>query len=239
MAWEIALHGTDKYLACLWNITDSAMCIGILTQVAYQIYYDFVISREVDVRIPHYTHFEKQVVGYDFGINLSIFNALLACISSFRLFQRNLSVSKIWQTMGMIGPYFMSFLFLFIVMLYAFLIVAHFSFGSEVANFSTMTKTMNSLMRMLTGFVQYREIRVADAVMAPIFYSVFTLVVNYFMYSILFAIVNDAYSVTNAHFSDENSHFWKHIIASPIELIKEMYEKHWRKVTKASTKGEE
>ena len=239
MAWEIALHGADKYLECLWNITDSAMCIGILAQVVFQIYYDFVISREVDVRVPHYTHLEKQVAGYDAGVNLSILNALLACVSSFRLLQRNLPVSKIWQTLGMIGSLFMSFLFLFVVMLYAFLVVAHFSFGSEVASFSTITRTMNSLMQMMSGFVQYREIRVADAVMAPIFYSAFNLAVNFFMSSILFAMVNDAYSVTNAHFSDKNSRFWKHIIISPIELIKAVYTKHRGKAMKVPAKDEE
>jgi hypothetical protein len=221
--WEVALYGVNAYFACVWNVTDVLLCAGITTQLIYQIIFDFVRAREVDLSVPHYVHLEAQVDMYLHGINISVFNMLLAAASSFKLLQRNLSVSKIWQTLDIGGGVFLSFLFVFAVVGYTFLVISHFSFGPEVESFSTLMGATNSLLVMITGSVDYAHIRTADDFMAPMFFTLFNVTVNFFLASIFFAVVNDSYAITNLHFDDTKSHFWKHILSAPVKVVRQKW----------------
>ena len=239
MLWEMALWGNGSYFVCVWNVADLMLCCGITSQLIYQLIYDFRTAREVDLSVPHFVHVERQTQMYRHGINLSVFNMVVAAACSFKLFQRNLSVSKIWQIMEFSGSIFLSYLFVFFAVSYAFLIVAHFSFGPSVEHFSTIMSTVNSLLVMLTGQLDYIKIRLADDVMAPLFFISFNLSVNFFLASVFFALVNDSYAVTNLHFDDQKSHFWKHVLEAPIKVLKRKWKNHALNKSKKGGGGKE
>ena len=220
MICELALYGFSAYFNCVWNIVDIVLIVGLTTQLLVQVFYDLVVSRQVDITLPHYIQIERQAEFFSHGINLSVLNAVLAGMGSFKILQKNLSISKVWQTLDASGSVFLSFLFILIIVGYAFVIIAHFSFGPEVAEFNTLIGTTNSLLVMLMGEFDYANIKVADPLMTVLFYTLFNLTINFFMASLLFAVLNDAYAITNENFNDNESHFWQKLLFAPVKVAK-------------------
>ena len=112
MICELALYGFSAYFNCVWNIVDIVLIVGLSTQLLVQVFYDLVVSRQVDITLPHYIQIERQAEFFSHGINLSVLNAVLAGMGSFKILQKNLSISKVWQTLDASGSVFLSFLFI-------------------------------------------------------------------------------------------------------------------------------
>ena len=125
-----------------------------------------------------------------------------------------------WQTLDASGSVFLSFLFILIIVGYAFVIIAHFSFGPEVDEFNSLIGTTNSLLVMLMGEFDYANIKVADPLMTILFYTLFNMTINFFMASLLFAVLNDAYAISNENFNDNESHFWQKLLLAPVKVAK-------------------
>jgi hypothetical protein len=225
MMCELALYGFNEYFSCVWNVVDLILIFGLTLQLLMQVFYDLVVSREIDLSLPHYVQIERQVEYFSHGINLSVFNAILAALGSFKILQKNLSISKVWQTLDASGNVFLSFLFILIVVGYAFVVVAHFSFGPDVAEFNTLTGSTNALLVMLMGDFDYGNVKVADPFMTIFFYTSFNLTLNFFMASLLFAVLNDAYAISNDNFNDSESHFWKKLLSAPFIVVRRYLKK--------------
>ena len=61
--------------------------------------------------------------------------------------------------------------------------------------------------------------------MTILFYTLFNLTVNFFMASLLFAVLNDAYAITNRNFHDDESRFWLKFFRAPLTIAQRILKK--------------
>ena len=86
--------------------------------------------------LPHYVKLSNIFSLYTSINNLTILILAMSILNIFKFLQGNKKISKIWQALdrakGILGAY----VFLFLVVIGSSVLIAHFEFGYELAEFS-------------------------------------------------------------------------------------------------------
>ena len=86
------------------------------------------------------------------------------------------------------------FTMLFSATFFGFSVFAHNIYGASIDDFSTITMTIKTLLKMTVGMVNYEQMRLVDPVWTPIFFLVYILFIGLVMINVFLAILNTSYT---------------------------------------------
>lgn len=238
---EGMVFGVKAFLGTVWNLLDVGNCIFIITLTTLRALYDSVMVVQLDPQVPHYVQVSHIVDMYHSITTMYAVVAMVAVFSTLKFLRANASISRVYQTLavasGNLGAYF----FIFGVTLLAFVLAAFFLFGAELPQFSTPTGAMQEVVFMLTGRMQYEDMRRVDSVVAPVvraaallaparrgtasppsppqYFIIFVFTVFFVMVNFFLAIINDAYYTVNNTIEWRKEQYWAALLTSPFSAL--------------------
>ena len=123
---------------------------------------------------------------------------------SFVVFFASLRVFKFLSTIDVMNQFtdvflrasleMIFFTFLFSATFFGFGVLAHNIYGASIGDFSTLTLTIKTLLKMTVGLVDYESMRLTDPVWTPIFFTVYIVFVSMILVNVFLAILNTSYT---------------------------------------------
>eukprot|EP00753_Platysulcus_tardus_P005696 PLAT13622.1.p1 GENE.PLAT13622.1~~PLAT13622.1.p1 ORF type:complete len:856 (+),score=290.15 PLAT13622.1:28-2595(+) len=213
---EMVLYGVAAFFGTLWNILDMLLFAAVNGLIVMRLVFELAIVADFDVLLPHYVQLRSIIDFSDNIFNLSSVVALLAVMQMFKFLQTNEKVSRIWQTLYYSGPTLGAYLFVFVLMLMAFVLLSLFTFGTDVSAFSGPVSAFSELMAMLSGNFDYQELRRMNIAMAVMFFLLFVFIVMFVLVNVVVAILNDSYSeASRVTQHAEQQDFWYEFLLAP------------------------
>jgi len=123
------------------------------------------------------------------GINCLI---ILTVILSFMRINANLS--QLTDTISFMLRDLMQFLVILVLLIVAFMLMAHSLFGNTLEEFADLGRCFVSVFEFLMGSGDYFELAEADPVAAPLFFFPFVFVMLFVTLNITIAIIMDGYT---------------------------------------------
>lgn len=240
---EGMVFGVKAFLGTLWNLLDVGNCIFIITLTVLRALYDSVMVVQLDPQVPHYVQVSHIVDMFHSITTLYAVVAMVAVFSTLKFLRANASISRVYQTLAVASGHLGAYFFIFGVTLLAFVLAAYFLFGAELSQFSTPTGAMEEVVFMLTGRMQYEDMRRVDSVVAPVvrppaawplppprlrpasplaapqYFVIFVFTVFFVMVNFFLAIINDAYYTVNNTIEWPREAYWAALLSSPFSLL--------------------
>ncbi|CAH0550022.1 unnamed protein product [Brassicogethes aeneus] len=88
-----------------------------------------------------------------------------------------------------------AFSILFFLVMVAFAFWGHLLFGRQLKSYYTFGDSIFTLLKAVLSDFNYEQIEDADYIMAPIFFTLFMIIVFFILLNMLLAIINDSYSL--------------------------------------------
>lgn len=191
----------------IWYVLDIVgLCVGISLALTFLRYYqkaeglveelqdNFAQITNQDVILDLFDHVEevvhKTVVPYRYVQLLYPFSLLMRLGLSF---SGNPRLSMITRVFSEAGTVLYHYLMVFLSFIATFTVLGLLMFGREVESYSTFGRSLQSVVQMLFGDVDWEELSVIGFVRATCFYWIFHITLVLVMFNILIAIVLDTY----------------------------------------------
>jgi hypothetical protein len=167
---------------------------------------------------------QVDVLGYQwtFMFNIVAINLIirfvadgLVCINStknlsprstftvFKYLNVNPRMSMMWKTLEKASPDLAAFLVFFGIIFITFVASGYLMFGSQLESFRTFTKATFACFNMLLGDFQYDMMeREGNKFYAPLYFTLFMLLVTFILVNVFLAIVQDAYVIVQLKYQN-------------------------------------
>ena len=180
-----------------WNFVELLLVVILVV--------DYVLRRECQRRVPsldssaifgdHYYPLGTFAAQYQTSLNLSVLIMFLSVFKCFKYFALNPSISLVGRVLSNAAQSFITYSFMFTLVLTGFTITGYVIFGPADQDFVTMGGAYNQLILMVVGNFDYSKMDRANAWMAPV-YFISAAIMGYFILRNLFvAIINDEFRV--------------------------------------------
>ena len=112
-------------------------------------------------------------------------------------------MSMMWKTLEKASPDLAAFLVFFGIIFITFVASGYLMFGSQLENFRTFTKATFACFNMLLGDFQYDVMeREGNKFYAPLYFTIFMLLVTFILVNVFLAIVQDAYVIVQMKYAN-------------------------------------
>ncbi len=135
------------------------------------------------------------------------FESFVVFFSSLRIFKFLSTIKSLNQFTAVFvraGLEIIFFTMLFSATFFGFGVLAHNIYGASISNFSTLSLTFKTLLKMTVGLVNYEEMRTADPVWTPIFFTVYIVFVSMILVNVFLAILNTSYTTVREETTAED-----------------------------------
>eukprot|EP00026_Physarum_polycephalum_P015908 Phypoly_transcript_16708.p1 GENE.Phypoly_transcript_16708~~Phypoly_transcript_16708.p1 ORF type:complete len:272 (+),score=27.68 Phypoly_transcript_16708:47-817(+) len=127
--------------------------------------------------------------------NLTSINVLLSAFNIFKYLTLNTRLYLLWHTLGSAGTDLVYFLFIFLVVFFGFVMMAHLTFGADVPLFSSFVEAIGSCWQFIIGNPpSFDSLFSTNRVLGPLFYSLFTVFIFFVLVNMFIAIVTNAFT---------------------------------------------
>ncbi|KAM7419410.1 hypothetical protein PAMA_016501 [Pampus argenteus] len=205
---EIRIHRLH-YFKSLWNCLDVLIVALSVIAIIMNITRTAMVSNLLKGLLEnHTTHpiFEPLA-------NLQVqFNHMAAVIvffswvKLFKFINFNKTMSQLSSTMSRCAKDLVGFAIMFFIIFLAYAQLAYLVFGTQVNNFSTFQASIFTQFRIILGdFSEFSEIKEANPVLGPIYFTTFVIFIFFILMNMFLAIINDTYSEVKADMSQQRS----------------------------------
>eukprot|EP00943_MAST-04B_sp_MAST-4B-sp1_P008741 g8741.t1 len=136
--------------------------------------------------------------GYAYIYELAFsFEAFVVFFSSLRIFKFLSTIKSMNQFTAVFvraGLEIIFFTMLFSATFFGFGVLAQNIYGASIGDFSTLSLTFKTLLKMTVGLINYEEMRLTDPVWTPIFFTVYIVFVSMILVNVFLAILNTSYT---------------------------------------------
>ena len=143
-----------------------------------QIYVDFANLSEAS---------EHYVLSCSFAI-------MLCLLSVMKYIRHSQAYGLLIITLQLAGPEIFRFMVMFSIVNLTFVVMGLIMFGNILEEFSTISRSFQTLMMMMTGEYGYEGIQEVSQVFAAMFYVLYLILVFFILVNMFLAIVFDAYA---------------------------------------------
>eukprot|EP00949_MAST-11_sp_MAST-11-sp1_P005023 g5023.t1 len=218
----LILYGRRRYFVCLWAWIDTAYVASVVIATACWVAFQTVIVPQMVATIDdgvYREHFSTTRF-HSTAVNASTFSLLMGLLRTLKYFQRNLSVSKVWQAISITTTTLSGLFFTLAILLCSFISFAYFVFGTEIVQFSSLIGSFDQMLRMLSGDMPYAEMVATESIAGPVFFSMFAIAIIIIMGSLFVATFVDAYVVAEHHIDDSHDTFWRDFATLPYKCFR-------------------
>ncbi|CAG9461774.1 unnamed protein product [Pedinophyceae sp. YPF-701] len=197
------------YLREAWNYIDWANLIIIYTVFGLRLAsYLEIRSSDISSFSVVYTDYPSLGVFATQELNVAAFNFFLLYFKFFKYLSHVPRMDAILATIAASAFDLCLFALMGAVVMFGFAAAFYSSFGQEVKAHFTVADSMGTLCRILLGDFDYESLSDANAIMAPLLFYSFILVVFFILLNMFLAIVNDAYAEVKGNQSEEDLNFY-------------------------------
>ena len=183
----------------IWHVHHVLIFVFFLTSVISRIYTYWVANNEIKrLWSKELENTFVDMNGYAYVYELSFaFESFVIFFSALRIF-KFLSLVRSMKHFGDIfiraSLEILFFTVLFSATFFGFSVFGHNIYGAAIDDFSTITLTVKTLLKMTVGMVNYEEMRLVDPVWTPIFFLVYILFIGLILINVFLAILNTSYT---------------------------------------------
>lgn len=194
--------GWRRYLRDAWNWFDWVIILMSAACVALNSYRTYVVDAYLDSTMPSsftaapYDLLSYWQIQFDYVSAVELF---FAWLKVFRYIKLNRPLAQMATTLDRCRSDLVAFSVMFIVVFLAFAQLAFLIFGCRVQGFSSFSETCISLVRMILGDVSIHELEIANRVLGPLFFIVYTFIIFFILLNMFLAIVCEAYADARVH----------------------------------------
>lgn len=157
---------------------------------------------------------------------VSSVSCFLFCIQLLHYFRLNYSLGVLQRTLAKASRDILYYLVLFVNFWTAFAFMAYLGFGVQLEHFASLEGSYLFCFQMMLRSYNYAELRTADSILAPVFFTVFMIFFVFVILNIFVVILERAYAFTrNAKTSKVDISLWKSLRKCLL---------NWRKQPKSS-----
>ena len=164
-------------------------------------------KKKFDITTDTYVELGAIANAYELGGQLNAFNAFLVVMRTFEYLAISEPVQHLIRTLGLAAPECVSFSIMFLIIFYAFVIMANIVFGFIDGAFASMAESSITLLIMQLGEFDYHALVEANAFYAPIFFILFNIVIVFVLLNVFVGIIADAYEAAKHIDNDMNKDY--------------------------------
>eukprot|EP00753_Platysulcus_tardus_P017030 PLAT621.2.p1 GENE.PLAT621.2~~PLAT621.2.p1 ORF type:complete len:234 (+),score=105.80 PLAT621.2:87-704(+) len=118
---------------------------------------------------------------------------ILLFFKLFKYFKLARRMNILVLTLTTAGSMLLYAMGVFLIFLYAFVVMAFQIFGAELFEFNSMVRAQKSLLLMMLGQFNYDDMALVSPTWAPLFFTLFTVIMYFVMVNLFLAIVNHSF----------------------------------------------
>lgn len=182
------------YFKNTWNALDAMIAAVSTVYITFEIMNAFNPTKsEFDITTTQYVEMGTVAEAYELGAQLNAFNAFLVVMRTFEYLAISEPVQHLIRTLGLAAPECVSFTIVFMIIFYAFVLMAHAVFGFVDEEFCSMGDTTITLLIMQLGEFDYPNLVAANSFYAPLFFLLYNMVIVFVLLNVFIGIIGDAY----------------------------------------------
>lgn len=193
-----------------WNVLDVAQIT--LCFSAFGLYVARIANRKWTVNKVQENPFI--FISFHYAIKADEFNTyiiasivFIATLKFLQLLGFNRYIAVLGHTIAKAGKDLLPLGIEVLIVLFAFNIFAYIVFGNKVGGMADFITTFETTLAMTLGKAYFMDLSHADAVLGPLFFSVFVLTMQFFMLNMFMAIIMDTYSDVNSELDGDSPEF--------------------------------
>lgn len=191
-----------KYFKAFWNLIEfSNLILSLVTVILYlyRDYYTRQTLKEIPGKVP------QKYVNLYFASQLDFLLTYIVALICFcvtvkfiKLLRFNKRISMLSSTLRRAGFPLLMFAITFGLVIIAFTLLAHLTFGNYLDGYKTISNSFSSIISLLLGKFSYHQFDEVNEYLGPAFFFGFNIFVNLIVMNMYISILND--SITEVRF---------------------------------------
>ena len=188
-----------RYIFQFWSLVEWAIIIFSCTAFALFIY---KINASADVAkffktTSGYGYYKLQnIVFWNLVLNYSLaFCIALGTLKFLKVFRFNKTISYLGSKLAYCTTELISFSFMFIIVLVAFVQLFHLFYQNNLLQFSNLTNSVSTCFDIMLGKFSVGQLIEADNKFGPIIYSIYNVVIIFILLTVFITIINDSFKI--------------------------------------------
>ena len=154
--------------------------------------------------VEYFEDLNQLAIAYEIYIEVTSLTLLFLILYSIKYIQNFQGVRFLQDTMWKASPNIAYYLLLIGLIVFGFAAMAHLAFGHSDKSFSNLLWAHMTIFEMFCGVFRFEEMKKADPLMAPIFFTAAMAIVVFILLNLFIAILVSAYiRVKQKHAEDE------------------------------------
>jgi len=192
------------YFKNMWNWIDIFILLVIgITYLFRSLFFIDKNRRMFNPFIVVYTDLSTAVYFYQLAFQIDAVAVLLMFFKMFKYFSLNQKMGVLWKTLVRSVQMLYGFIFLYFLLLMAFVLMANIIFGPQIEGFSTISSSMTTLLLFLMGDFDYDSLYQADIYWAPILFIFYTVLMFLILLNVFVSILSEAYATESVNLDIE------------------------------------
>ncbi|XP_064550061.1 polycystin-2-like [Drosophila montana] len=170
--YEICWLSTKAYIKCMSNYPDLIFLLASYYVLAYNIWHLFEIRRiksAYERDSSSYINMDTLIVGWETYINAMAILAFTAWTKLIRFLSFHRTQRRLVATVRMSMKNILGFLFIYVILVFAFAQLGTILFGDELEQFSSNYASIVTMIRVIMSDVDFGQLNEIQPVLAPIF----------------------------------------------------------------------
>eukprot|EP01065_Artemidia_motanka_P008785 TRINITY_DN14438_c0_g2_i2.p1 TRINITY_DN14438_c0_g2~~TRINITY_DN14438_c0_g2_i2.p1 ORF type:complete len:1284 (+),score=490.06 TRINITY_DN14438_c0_g2_i2:116-3967(+) len=190
-AWAKSIVGTLDF----WRVFDLVNLVLFAVSIILMLMAWAVGLTEQNVLQTEYypDHYEDVAWRAQTAAFISATNALLTFFRIFYFLSLQPGLNLLTKTIEAAAKDLFGIVFIFIVVFFAFSLMAFVVYGNTIEDFRTFSDTLASLSRVLIGDFDYDQLRVQQRVFTPFFFCLFNILAVFILLNMVIAILDEAF----------------------------------------------
>eukprot|EP00656_Telonema_subtile_P013370 TRINITY_DN16794_c0_g1_i1.p1 TRINITY_DN16794_c0_g1~~TRINITY_DN16794_c0_g1_i1.p1 ORF type:complete len:807 (-),score=285.11 TRINITY_DN16794_c0_g1_i1:55-2475(-) len=165
-----------SYFGSFWNMMDLVITVLCLVYIFMELALAADKQRQhLDIASPHYVELGGFAEAFELSIQINAFAALLVVLRLFEFLNISERIALLSRTISIAIPDVISFFFMFGIIFFAFVMMAHTLFGCADEHYAQLVPCITTLLVMLLGDFDYKALQEASVIFAPVFFVLYNL----------------------------------------------------------------
>eukprot|EP00658_Telonema_sp_P-2_P057724 TRINITY_DN4613_c0_g1_i13.p1 TRINITY_DN4613_c0_g1~~TRINITY_DN4613_c0_g1_i13.p1 ORF type:complete len:868 (-),score=250.20 TRINITY_DN4613_c0_g1_i13:104-2707(-) len=191
-----------SFFTSFWNWMDVAITVLCLVYIGMEFALAVDPSRsDFNIATTTYKELGRFAEAFELSIQLNAFAALLVVLRFFEFLNISERIALLSRTISIAIPDVISFFFMFGIVFFAFVMMAHTLFGCADESYSQLVKCVTTLLVMLLGEFDYEALQQASQTFAPIFFILYNVLIVFVLLNVFIGIIGEAYGAAKQPFS--------------------------------------
>lgn len=195
---EIRKQKCAYFTASFWNLLDFLVPVLAFVCIAFNAYREYIVRTTLERILAdqnHYISFEFLCFWQEQFNNAIALIVFFSWVKIFKYLSFNKTMNQLGSTISASAKDIAGFMVLYTIVFFAFAQFGYLLFGSQVADYSSISETLFTLFRTILGDFDFPTLQNASPIIGPIYFISYVFFVFFVLFNMFIAIINDSYSV--------------------------------------------